>query len=229
MKRRENLKLLVASGFGAGLLIHTEACKPDAKDATTSSSGSKVYGRTPEEIEHDKKVMAMQFFTDHEMKTVTVLGDIIIPKDDISGSASEAGVPAFIEFMMNDQPWQQLPMRGGLHWLDNQCRNRYTKAFVDCDPKQQIEIIDLIAYPDKATPDMKAGVKFFNQMRNMVATGFYTSQMGIKDIGYKGNVANEWDGVPEEVMKKHGLELDPKYKDLYVKPSERNTVMTWDS
>jgi hypothetical protein len=129
--------------------------------------------------------------------------------------------------MMKDMPVHQLPMRGGLKWLDNQCMNRFQQPFSTCSTKQQIEIIDLIAYPQKALPEMKPGVKFFNLLRNLVATGFFTSEMGIKDIGYMGNRPNEWDGVPDEVLKKHGLTYDEKYKDIYVKPSERNTIMVW--
>jgi hypothetical protein len=228
MKRRDNIKLLLAGGIGAGIATTTESCKPNDKSGgVVSDSKIGVYGRTEEEIKHDQKVAAETFFTQEEYKAVSILSDIIIPKDDVSGSATEAGVPDFIEFMMKDQPSQQLPMRGGLHWLDNQCQSRYSKIFSECSNADQLALIDLIAYPDKATPDMNHGVRFFNMMRNLVATGFYTSQIGVKDIGYKGNQPNEWDGVPADVMKKHGVTLDEKYKDLYIKPAERNTIMTW--
>jgi gluconate 2-dehydrogenase gamma chain len=231
MKRRDNIKLLLAGGLGASIVTSAESCKNEeaSKSITTTTGSSKigVYGRTEEEKKHDAKVIAETFFTDAEYKTVSILSDIIIPKDDVSGSATDAGVPDFIEFMMKDQPTQQLPMRGGLQWLDNQCQNKYGKPFRECTSTDQIAMIDLIAYPEKAAPDMKHGVKFFNMMRNLVATGFYTSQIGVKDIGYKGNQPNEWDGVPPEVMAKHGVALEEKYKDLYIKPAERNEVMKW--
>ena len=140
------------------------------------------------------------------MKTITVLADIIIPADKVSGSASDAEVPAFIEFIVKDIPSHQLPMRGGLKWMDMHCFNSYGKAFIDCSTAQQLELVNKIAYPEKATPDMQAGVAFFNRMRSLTASGFYTTKIGIKDIGYVGNVPNIWEGVPPDVLKQYGLE-----------------------
>lgn len=154
--------------------------------------------------------MAEKFFTPHELQTVTVLSDIIIPADERSGSASQAGVPAFIEFMMKDQPRQQTPMRGGIRWLDNTCVKRYGKPFVQCTKTQQIDMVEQIAYPKLAKPDMTQGAAFFSMMRNMTATGFYTSQMGIKDLGYMGNTPNQWNGVPDDVLKQYGLAYEPR-------------------
>ena len=73
-----------------------------------------------------------KFFTPHEWQTVRVLVDLIIPKDERSGSATEAGVPEFMDFMMLDQPTRQVGMRGGLAWLDVECQKRFDKLFVDC-------------------------------------------------------------------------------------------------
>jgi hypothetical protein len=134
-----------------------------------------------------------------------VLADIIIPMDEVSGSASEAGVPAFIEFIVKDMPDHQTPMRGGLRWLDLQAYRLYEKSFRDCSGEQQIALVDQIAYPKKAKPEMAQGVAFFNLMRNLTATGFYTSQIGVKDIGYAGNQPNQWNGAPEEVLKQYNL------------------------
>jgi hypothetical protein len=231
MKRRENIKLLLAGSIAAGITTTADSCKNNESAQELSSGASSVeigiYGRTDEEKKHDAKVIAETFFTKDEYKAIGILSDIIIPKDEISGSATDAGVPEFIEFMMKDQPHQQLPMRGGLQWLNNQCQNKFNKPFIDCTEAERIAIIEAIAYPDKAAAEMKPGVKFFNMMRNLVATGFYTSQIGIKDIGYKGNQPNEWDGVSPEVMVKHNVALEEKYLNIYVKPSERQTIMTW--
>ncbi|MEO8117371.1 MAG: gluconate 2-dehydrogenase subunit 3 family protein, partial [Bacteroidota bacterium] len=139
-----------------------------------------------------------------------VLADIIIPKDEISGSATDAGVPAFIDFIVNDMPDHQIPMRGGLRWLDIECLNRYTTAFKDCTPAQQIEIVDMIAYPKKAKPEMAQGVIFFNRMRDLTSTGFFTSEMGVKDVGYAGNKPNQWNGVPDEVLKQYNMAYTEK-------------------
>jgi hypothetical protein len=140
------------------------------------------------------------------MATITILADIIIPKDDKSGSASDAGVPDFIEFIVKDMPNHKIPMRGGLRWLDMQCLKRYNTAFKDCDVKQRLEIVDEIAYPAKAKAEMKPGVAFFDRIRNLTATGFFTSKIGIDDLGYVGNRPNKWEGVPDEIIKQYGLE-----------------------
>jgi hypothetical protein len=144
------------------------------------------------------------------MATITILGDIIIPKDEVSGSASDAKVPDFIEFIVKDMPQHQTPMRGGLRWLDLQCIKQFGKAFKDCSPEQQIQLVDQIAYPNKAKADMKQGVAFFSLMRNLTATGFYTSEIGVKDIGYAGNTPNKWNGVPDEVLKQYNLSYTDK-------------------
>ena len=133
--------------------------------------------RMQEEKDYLKKLNAGDtFFTAHEMATITVLADIIMPKDVVSGSASEAKLPDFIEFIAKDMPYHQTPLRGGLSWLDMQSFKLFDKAFADCDAKQQIELVDQIAYPEKAKPAMKQGVTFFTMMRNLTTTGFYTSE-----------------------------------------------------
>jgi hypothetical protein len=172
-----------------------------------------------EEVEYEKEVRSKTFFTPDEMTTITILGDIIIPKDEVSGSASESGVPAFIEFIVKDMPEHQIPMRGGLRWLDLQCLNHFDKAFKDCSSAQQMEIVDQIAWPEKAKPEMAQGVAFFNLMRNLTASGFYTSQIGVKDMGYIGNTVNQWDGVPEDVLQHYGLSYSEKeLKECYTPP-----------
>ena len=152
-----------------------------------------------------------KFFTDHEMATIAVLADIIIPADEVSGSATDAKVPEFIEFIVKDMPAHQTPLRGGLRWLDVHCMNRFEKTFKDCDNKQQMEVVDEIAYPEKKIkPGMGQGVAFFSKMRDLVATGFYTSQIGVKDIGYIGNMATQWNGVPDDVLKQNNLTYTEK-------------------
>ncbi len=203
MKRRDTLKAISLASFGLAV-GPAEAAVPAPPTTPVKVPG----GRLKHEAERDAKLMAEKFFTPQELKTVTMLCDIIIPADKKSGSASQAGVPAFIEFMMKDQPNNQTPMRGGLSWLDNQCRKRYSKPFSECTRAQQIELVDMIAYPKLAKPEMSQGVAFFNMMRNYTATGFYTSKMGIADIDYKGNVPNQWEGVPLAVQKQYNVSYD---------------------
>ena len=140
------------------------------------------------------------------MSTIAILADIIIPKDETSGSATDAKVPEFIEFIVKDEPEHQVPMRGGLRWLDMQCLGRFNSDFKSCSPQQQIEIVEDIAYPFKPKPGMEQGVSFFNKMRDLTAIGFFTSKMGIQDLGYKGNTPGKWEGVPADVLKQYGLE-----------------------
>jgi len=206
MNRRESLKALGLLAAGAGVLA--TACNGEnAKEARIASeAANKLPGVEDWEHERTQKLLEEKFFTDHEMATITVLADIIIPKDDISGSASEAGVPEFIEFIVKDLPSNKIPMRGGLKWMDVQSQKRYGQAFIKCTEEQQIQLIDDIAYPDKAKPEMRQGVAFFSLMRNLTSSGFYTTEMGVKDIGYVGNRPGVWNGVPEDVLKAHGFD-----------------------
>lgn len=206
MNRRESIKAIGLSTVGTGLLL--ESCK-SGDSGKTAQKSTAVSDKLPgvQDFEHvrNTQLKSEQFFTEHEMATITLLADIIIPKDDFSESASKAGVPDFIEFMVKDIPEYKLPMRGGLKWLDVQCLKRYNKVFLDCNEKEQLAIIDEIAYPLKAKPEMQQGVAFFSLMRNLTASGFFTSEIGVKDIGYVGNRPGPWDGVPEDVLKQYGF------------------------
>jgi gluconate 2-dehydrogenase gamma chain len=211
MDRRKSLKLIITGAVATPVAI--AGCKTDDKKTGTASSTDPKFtiDRNPDELKYEKKLLAEEkFFTAHEFATITVLADIIIPKDEISGSASDAKVPEFIEFIVHDMPSHQIPLKGGLRWLDMQCLKRYEKPFVDCTAAQQIELVDQIAYPKKAKPDMSQGVQFFSLMRDLTATGFYTSEIGVKDIGYKGNQPNQWNGVPDDVLQQYKLAYTEK-------------------
>ena len=155
--------------------------------------------------------MAEKFFTATELATISVLCDIIMPADEKSASASQVGVPAYIEFMSKDQPYLQTPLRGGIKWLDNACVKLFGKNFVQCSPKQRIEIVDEIAYPEEVKPEFAQGASFFSQMRNLTLSGYFTTQVGFDVLGYVGNRPNQWDGVPQDVLDKYGLKYDPIY------------------
>ena len=163
-----------------------------------------------EEQEAYDKIVSTTFFTPHEFATITILVDIIIPKDEISGSATDAKVPDFIEFIVKDMPEHQTPLRGGLRWLDLESFKRFDKAFTDITEKQRLEIVDDIAYPKKAKPIYSQGVSFFTLIRDLTATGFYTTEIGTKDVGYIGNQPNNWNGVPDDVLKQYGLAYSEK-------------------
>ena len=215
MDRRQSLILIATGAVAVPAVI--AGCKTEDKK-TDKAADNFALDRNAQEVEYEKGLVAQgKFFTEHEMATITVLGDIIIPRDDISGSASDAKVPEFIDFIVRDMPQHQLPMRGGLRWLDMQCLKRYEKAFKDCSQQQQMEIVDVIAYPAKAKPEMKQGVAFFSLMRNLTASGFYTSEIGVKDLGYAGNTPNKWNGVPDEVLKQYNVAYTQKEMDECVK------------
>jgi gluconate 2-dehydrogenase gamma chain len=136
-----------------------------------------------------------RFFTAHEWRTVRLLVDYIIPRDERSGSATDAGVPEFMDFIMTDRPSEQLPMRGGLRWLDNHCLDQFKAAFVGCTAAQQTVVLDHIS-----------GAEFFTRFRDLTATGFWTSKMGIADLRYVGNtVVHEWNGCPPAALTKLGV------------------------
>lgn len=207
MNRRESLKTLGLTSLSAGLFL--EACKSNPEKQIVHKDNINnidTIGRYDAEIARIKKLEAEpDFFDQHEMTTITILADIIIPGDEVSGSASDAKVPAFIAFIVKDMPEHQLPLRGGIKWLDRECLLRFEKPFSDCKENEQLEIVKEIAYPGKAKPDMQQGVAFFSRMRELTASGFFTTKMGIDDIGYVGNQPNKWEGVPEDILKQYHL------------------------
>jgi hypothetical protein len=216
MDRRKYLKTLAVGTVGAiSAPALIESCKPE--DKPKENANAPTIDRTPEELAHYNKLMSEKFFDEHEMKTIAVLVDIIIPKDEKSGSATEAGVPDFIEFIAKDMPRHQVPLRGGIKWLDVHCAKKFNGSFIECSSEQQIQVVDEIAYPEKAKPEVQQGVSFFNLMRDLTATGFFSSKMGIEDLGYVGNKPNQWNGVPQEVLDQYGVKYDQKTLDECVK------------
>ena len=152
---------------------------------------------------------APTFFTAHEWATVRLLVDYIIPRDARSGSATDAKVPEFIDFLMSDKessPSSKTAMHGGLAWLDNECQHRFSKMFVTATDAQRRQVLDDIAWPKKAPPEMSHGVMFFSRFRDLTASGFFSSQMGWQDVQYKGNLAlPAWNGCPPEALAKLGV------------------------
>jgi len=132
---------------------------------------------------------APKFFSPKDYKTLQALCQTIIPADADSGGAMEAGAPEFIDLLTSENPKYQLKLGGGLMWLDAACMDRYDKPYLDCTAEQQKETLDAIAYSKNAEkdPGLSPGVEFFAFLREMTADGFFTSQIGIKYLGYVGN------------------------------------------
>jgi Gluconate 2-dehydrogenase subunit 3 len=156
---------------------------------------------------------APHFFTPHEFATVTVLADLVIPADERSGGASDAGAPAYIDFALREveDDAMRLAMRGGLAWLDSECGRRFGRTFLDATPGQRIAILDDIAWPARTAPALANGAAFFSNLRDLVATAFWSSRLGVRDLQYQGNVAlPEWTGCPDAALRKLGVSYQPE-------------------
>jgi hypothetical protein len=175
------------------------------------------------------KAYVPKFFNPQEWKTVRILVDLIIPKDERSGSATDAGVPEFMDYLMNDptdtdiqRERRQTAMRGGLAWINSVSERRFGHGFAEATEAERTAILDEIAYSKDEQEDeaemreprdlrvmVKHGPSFFNSFRDLTASGFWSSKMGVEDLGYMGNkFVAEWKGAPPEVLAKLGLSGD---------------------
>ncbi len=228
MDRRDSMKSLLAGSLAGGLVL--KGCAPAAteSDQHIPAVAEKYYGRTSKEIVRDDKLLGEHFFTVHELETIATLCDLILPSTASAGSAVEAGVPEFIEFMAKDMPDHQLPLRGGIMWLDGRSNKQFNRLFKICSPEQHKELLDEIAFPKSDTRVLNPGVQFFTLMRDLTLTGYYTSKIGIDDLGFKGNQPNVWNGVPEEVLKDHDVSYDEEWLAKCLDVSKRNDTAQWD-
>ncbi len=165
--------------------------------------------RRTREVREAPQTFVRAFFTDHEWETVRLLVDLVIPADSHSGSATDAGVPEFMDFMLVERESMQTPMRGGLHWLDSESVERFGAPFLAIAPDRRTAILDDIAWPARARPEMTAGVTFFTFFRDLTAAGFFSSKVGMEDLRYVGNRAvARWEGCPAEAISKLGVSYD---------------------
>jgi hypothetical protein len=196
LNRRELLGLLAASPLPAMLGLSPVAIErirlgvAEAKEAEAQG--------TPYQT---------RFFTLAEWTTVRILADIIVPRDDRSGSATDAAVPEFMDFVLAEgSESQQVAIRGGLAWFERESRERHGRGFVQCSEAERIGLVELVAWPKKALPEMSQGVAFFNRFRDLVLSGFWSSKMGVEDLRYLGNTfVTEWTGCPPRVTGKLGV------------------------
>lgn len=191
LNRRDALKLAALAPLASGFTwLAGDAQK--ARDMVAAATSS-----------------APQFFTEPEFELVRVLVDMILPADERSGSATDAGVHGFMDFMMIDRPEMQVPMRGGLAWIDYESLVRFGKTFVESTDEQRRELLDLIAYPQQAPAELSHGVAFFSSFRDLTASGFWSSRMGVDDLQYMGNVfVPEWTGCPPEALAPLGVSYE---------------------
>jgi gluconate 2-dehydrogenase gamma chain len=196
MNRREILGLLAITPLTTALNWSPEAVSRAKAVAARAR-------QSPADVE-------LKFFTPQEFETVKVLADLIIPKDERSGSATEAAAPEFIDYILSEYPDNQVAVRGGLAWMDNEMRERTGgKAFIAATAAQQTALLDDIAYPAKARPELSHGVEFFNRFRDMTASAFFSSKMGVADLQYRGNTfVTQWDGCPPAALAKLGVKYE---------------------
>jgi hypothetical protein len=195
LSRRAALKILGASS-AAAVLAWTPAEAEQA--AARAQQSAPPAGAAP--------VFRPKFFTAHEYATVTILVDLIIPRDERSGSATDAGVPQFMDFMMIDQPRRQVAMRGGLALVDRLTTARIGRRFTLATDAERRQVLDEIAYTSNPDRGLSQTIAFFSSFRDLTASGFWTTKMGIKDLQYQGNVmVNEWEGCPAPALDKLGV------------------------
>jgi hypothetical protein len=200
MSRREALAVLAALPFAAALRP-----LPDWVDTGTAEAAS----RAVEEALAAGPPYVPKFFTPHEWRTARLLADLVIPRDERSGSATDAGAPEFMDYILSEYPDQQLGIRGGLAWLDAESLRRFGTRFVESGGPGQRALLDDVAWPARARLEMKPGAAFFSRFRDLIAAGFWSSPMGIADLQYRGNTGvAEWTGCPSEALRKLGVSYD---------------------
>jgi gluconate 2-dehydrogenase gamma chain len=198
--RRDALKLITGAPAAAAL-IWTPA---EAEQAQSRAHQSRAAAAQTKSSAYQPK-----FFTAHEYATVAVLVDVIIPKDERSGSATDAGVPEFMDFMMIDDAKRQIAMRGGLALVDHLCNERFGRTFLDCTDAERRQMLDVIAFPRTAPPSFANAVTFFSSFRDLTASGFWTTKMGVEDLQYRGNTfVSEWNGCPPAALEKLGVHYE---------------------
>ena len=230
MDRRKSIKSIILGSVAGGLVVH--GCNPGPESSEVAEGISKdenYFGRTPEEMELIAELNAEEFLNEHELATITVLSILILPPNE-NGGPVEAGVPEFIEFMAKDIPELQTTLRGGLMWLDHKSNTEFGTEFKSTPEEQQKQLLDTIAFYDAEIPmnEHPLEIQFFNLIRNLTLTGYYTSKVGIKDLGYKGNMPNIWDGVPDDVLEQHGMAYEEEWLAKCIDQSKRADIAVWD-
>jgi hypothetical protein len=224
MDRRESIKSLLLGSVAGGLLLNS--CDQPA-EKVTEKIWEYQYGRNKKESAIDKVLLETTFFTPTEEVLVTCLANLILPPNE-QGTIEEAGVVPFIGFMMVDYPDFQLPMRGGLMVLNAKANKNFGQNFVTLNEEEQKSILDKMAFPIEGVEEQPQEVQFFALLRNLVLTGYFTSEVGIKELDYRGNMPNIWDGVPQNVLDEMGLSYDPAWIAKCIDQEKRNETAVWD-
>jgi hypothetical protein len=225
MNRRDSFKYLAAGSIASGFLL--SGCDWFDDSQVQKSLWKYKYGRTSEEIEHDNFILSQQFFTTEEIATITTLAHLILPPNEF-GDIEKAEVPELIEFMAKDYPPFQSPLREGLAELNERALSTFGEPFQSLENTQMHSLLEPIAYPQEVDDELKNQAAFFTLVRNLTLTGYYTSEVGIKDLGYQGNQPNVWDGVPQDVLQQHNMAYDEQWMPKFLDVNTRNEQAMWD-
>jgi hypothetical protein len=207
VSRREAIQWVLAASASLALTRHSLS----GAEAATTTATAKPYGTDPllNHIYKPGELWPLTLSPDQE-RTVTALCDLIIPADEKSPAASSVGVPAFIdEWISAPYPPQRTDREvilNGLKWLETESQKRFHKGFTELTPTEQSTIAEDICWVGKAKPEFKSAAEFFHLFRDLTATGFYTTPVGRKDVGFVGNIAMaRFPDPPKEALEKLGL------------------------
>jgi|TARA_B100001094_G_scaffold155524_1_gene150516 hypothetical protein len=231
MKRRDSIKTMILGSFGASLTLNS--CMTSEDKLMLDQVWKYKYGRTPEELKWDYKVLTGKFFSDTELKTIAKISNIILPPNE-KGNIKDAGVVELFEIIAKDfstpahNEYGEKVLRRGLIVFDEICNKRFGTNLLRCSDDQIKSVFDSIAFADNKEEDLQEAIRLFAVYRGMVITGYFTSEIGINDLGYKGNTPNVWDGVPENVLKEYSVSYDESWISRCVDQSKRNDLAKWD-
>ena len=231
MKRRDSIKTMFLGSIGASLTLNS--CITSEDKVMLDQVWKYNYGRTYEELKWDYKVLTGKFFSDSELKTIEKIANIILPPNE-KGNIKDAGVVELFEIIAKDfstpahDEYGEKVLRRGLNVFDKICNERFGVNLIDCSEDQIKSVFDSIAFNDNKDEGLQEAIRLFAVYRGMVLTGYFTSEVGINDLGYKGNTPNVWDGVPDDVLKDYSVSYDEEWISRCVDQSKRNDLAKWD-
>ena len=221
--RRRALQVLAAGAAGAASLSATGCApsddgtpgdsgpSPGAVDAPDAARGNPLAAGTPTDPDLIAPVVPWDLVLDDgELETLAALCDVILPADERSPGAAELGAHHFID------EWVSAPyegnrrdltvIRGGIAWMERESQRRFGAAFSSLDAGRKREICDDICYEPDAAPEFRAAARFFDRVRDLTSTAFWTTDEGMADLGFVGNAPMaSFDGPPQEVLDRLGL------------------------
>ena len=234
MDRRETIKNILLGSIGSSVLL--ESCVSSLDNKVLDKIWKYQYGRTPEEKKRDNKFLNSIFFTESELQTIEKIANIVLPPNEF-GDINDAGVVEMFEFIAKDwstpahNDYGEKVLRRGLIVFNQLCVEKFGSELLNSTEPQIKVLFDEISYEDNSLKNQKESVKLFATYRGMIVTGYFTSEVGIKDLGYKGNTPNVWDGVPDEVLEQYKgiVSYDKEWIDKCVDQSKRGDIAEWDN